>query len=128
MSQGEDITLGEVSRQLRNLNQSFDAHRKETADNYLRLSNQMQATMGPVSEIKVRMERAEHDINALGAKRETDKRQLFERIEQLDLSTDKQMRELDAKVDDVKTQAARLSGGIGIIAFVLAMVPWPWKH
>lgn len=35
---------------------------------------------------------------------------------------------IDGDVKAVSTQAARISGAVGLLAFISSLVPWPWKH
>lgn len=94
----EDLTLGEIGRSVTRI---------ETA--VRELANQVQSGISPVTELKVRMEIAEADINKLGAKVKND-------IDQLDV-----------KVDDIKTRSDRMIGAIGLLTFLASLIPWPWK-
>lgn len=106
----DDITTGELSRQLRDISSDFSTYRKEQGDAILRLTNLVQSALGPVSEVKVRIDRAERDINELGQK------------------TDSRFEDVNDKIDTVTTRAAQASGGIGVLTFVGSMLPWLWKH
>jgi len=108
-----DVTLGEVSRQLKELSTSFALHRADTNANYRALSDKFDV----VSEVKVRIARAELDIDRLGTKVDS-KHAILER----------EIERVDEKVDTVTTRAAQISGGISVLGFVLAAIPWPWKH
>lgn len=92
--QGE-LTLGEIGRSVSRIELAM-AH----------LSNQMQMSIAPVSELKVRVERCEADINGIGSK----------------------MTAISDKVDAVKTRADRAAGGVAVLAFLAGMIPWPWKR
>lgn len=106
----DDITTGELSRQLSGLTSDFSAYRKEQVEATLRLTSLVQSALGPVSKVEVRIERAERDINELGQK------------------TDARFEDVDDKINTVTTRAAQVSGGIGVLAFVGSMLPWLWKR
>ncbi len=113
----EDVTLGEVSRQLALLTTNFNQHRVENAEQMRVLSSQFQIALAPISEIRVRMDRAERDIAGVASKNETAVKDLGDRVD-----------EIDDKVADVKQQAAKVAGGISVLALLASLIPWPWKH
>lgn len=84
----DDLTLGEIGRSVTRIESAVRD-----------LTNQVQAGIGPVSELRVRVTNVEDDIDALGK-----------------------------KVEDMKTRSDRLIGGIGLLAFLSSLVPWPWKR
>lgn len=72
---------------------------KRIEDTLSGLIDQVHSGLPPVIKLQVRMDQAEEDINHLGQ-----------------------------KVDDVKTRSDRLIGGVGVLTFVLSLVPLPWRR
>jgi hypothetical protein len=94
MADTHDLTIGEIGRSVSRIESALT-----------HLSGQVQMSIAPVSELKVRVERAETDINGIGTKLVT----------------------LDDKIDAVKTRVNIASGGLSVLAFLSSMIPWPWK-
>jgi predicted nucleic acid-binding Zn-ribbon protein len=113
----DEVTLGELSRQLSTLTTNFNQHRIENAEQMRVLSNQFQVALAPISEIRVRMERAERDIAGVALKNESSLRELTEQVDAI-----------DERVTEVRTQAAKLAGGISVLTLLASLIPWPWKH
>lgn len=95
MSDPQEMTPGEMGRSLARI---------ET--NIASLSNQMLGAIAPVSEMKVKVERCQDDINGLGTK----------------------LTILNEKVDAVKTRADRASGGVALLAFLSGFLSWLLRH
>lgn len=91
----DDLTIGEIGRSVSRIEATVT-----------HLAGQMQTAIAPVSELKVRVDRCEEDINGLGVK----------------------IDDVNTKIDAVKTRADRAAGGIAILAFVAGLIPWPWRR
>ncbi len=91
----DDLTIGEIGRSV--------ARIEATVTN---LSGQMQTAIAPVTELKVRVERCESDINGLGVKIEN----------------------VNAKADAIKTRADRASGAAALLAFLSGFASWLVGH
>jgi Cu/Ag efflux pump CusA len=102
---------------------SFAQHRAETGANYRALSDKFDV----VSEVKVRIGRAELDIDRLGTKVDTKIAALEREIESKHGESQREIERVDTKVDTVTVRAAQISGGISLLGFALAMISWLWK-
>jgi peptidoglycan hydrolase CwlO-like protein len=92
MTEPNDLTLGEIGRSVARIEATITS-----------LSNQVQTALAPIAEVKVKVERCEVDINALGAK----------------------ITALDEKVDTVKSRNDVVSGASASLAIVGAwLVSW----
>lgn len=97
----EQITLGETYRLVERIDRRVAELSQEVRDRHHALANAMNEQIGPISVIKVRVDEAEGDIA-----------------------------DLRGEMKDVKKDAAFLSGGISLAAFILSVFglpPWS-KH
>lgn len=62
------MTLSELGRRMDDLKEMFHSFKDEVSERQSMLANKMDITLGPVSELKVKVEVAEKDIDALGSK------------------------------------------------------------
>lgn len=95
VSDQNELTIGEIGRSVARIELSVT-----------NLANQVQTALAPVSELKVKVERCQADINGLGAK----------------------LTDVDEKVEAVKARADRAAGGAAMLAFLSGFVSWLWKH
>lgn len=95
MSDQQELTIGEIGRSVARIELSVT-----------NLANQVQTALAPVSELKVKVERCEADINGIGTK----------------------LTDLDEKFDALKSRADRASGGAALLAFASGFLSWFWRH
>lgn len=101
----QDMTIGELSRQIRDLGVALSLQHTMQDRNMRELSERVNSVVAPVAEQRIRLTRAESDI----------------------VSLDGRLDAAHTKIDNVTTQSAKLSGGISLLGFVAAIFPWPWK-
>ena len=101
----QDMTLGELSRQIRDMGAALASQHVTHDRNFHELMDRVNQAIGPMTESRVRLTRAESDISDL----------------------DSRLDAAHTKIDNVTTQAAKLSGGISLLGFIAAIFPWPWK-
>lgn len=94
MGDQQEITLGEVGRRLASLETAVHA-----------LSGQMQVALGPLGEMRVRLDIQERDLNGLGEK----------------------ITDMEERIEAVQRRADLQAGGIAVAAFIATLIPWPWK-
>lgn len=95
----KDVTLGEIGRAVDRIEAQVGELRAEVRDRHHKMANDVNEVAVRASTLNIRMENAETNL---------------ERI--------------DGEVKAVSTQAARISGAVGLIAFISTLIPWPWKH
>ena len=94
----EQITLGETYRLVERIDRRVAELSQEVRDRHHALSNTVNEQIGPLSVLKVRVDEAKNEID-----------------------------DLRGEMKDVKKDAAFLSGGISLAAFILSVFglpPW----
>lgn len=118
------VTVGEIYRLMQGLitdvktmSTQFTSHQADVQNKHRDLIDRVQAMLGPMGEMRVKINRLEDDVNKLGAKHDTDVQQVNKKVDTI-----------EAEVKSVVVNAAKVSGAIGMAAFIGSMLPWPWKH
>lgn len=108
----QKVTLGEVFRLQQALAVSVEKLASEMRVGHHSLTNQMNVAIAPISEMKVRVDRCETDINGLGVKIAL-------------CATDADMKELATRLDEVRRRSDRIAGAAGLAALAGgSLVAW----
>lgn len=96
MIEDRAMTLGELGRRMDDLKDMFLSFQENIARQHNDLAGRMNVTLGPVSELKVKVEVAEKDINALGVK----------------------MDGILSRVTAIEVRAAAYAGGVSVLIWL----------
>lgn len=115
MTEEERYTTGELLRLIQRVDENVTDLRKEAKDDRHRLANDMNVLIGREVETRTRLHAAERDIKQIKDGHEADLRDVRS-----------EMKAVDDRVRSMGINAAYVSGGISLGAWLLSF--WPWGH
>lgn len=106
MTSDQGVTLGEIGRIVADIKNDLHALRGEVRERNHTLANQMQAALGPISALTVRVGQTEEDVDRIA----------------------EQLRTTDKEVSKIHIKAAYVSGIVAAVFMLLKIIIESWKR
>lgn len=99
MTDGQEQSLGEIGRAVERIERALELHKNESRNRFHELANSMNTALGPMSAHAIQIDNQQRALARL-----------------------------DDEVKAVTKDANRIAGAGTILAILVGLIPWPWKH